>query len=251
MRLELKLELLFLYPNPRIDPTNRNVIRDYILELGEQGPENLPANTLQKVLRNCYPQWIPSWSQLNKYTTDSFWDQLRLPNLPDLRLSYTEHPLQVPTYLSNLKTPFGTFVLEDYSMRLEPESFLRGQSKRWGIWGSIDFTGYSPIDTVYVPQDGLILESQPMVRHYLLGLSLDIQAPWLVCRAVMDAMSGHSGCCDFQRASSVAVGITVYSRTLILQKEAVLWTDDRLRLARKFPQTMPLPERKYDAIYIL
>ena len=261
MRLELKLELLFLYPNPRTDPTNRNIIRDYIWGLGERSIKNLPPYIWQKVLRNDCPQWIPSWAQLNDFTTDSVWDKLGLPNLPDLRLSYTEHPLQVPIYMSNLKTPFGAFVLDGCRMVLESGSSLHGESKykRWEIFGSICFTGYSPIDTVFVPKDYPYsslgfehgFEFQPWAEYYLLGLSLDTQAPWLVCRAIMDAMFVDSGWRNFAGVSSIAAGITAYPRTLILQKEAVLWTDDRLRLARKFPQTMPWPERKYDAIYIL
>ena len=266
MRLELKLELLFLHPNPRVDTflmTRVDIILDYISKLGDRRTPsqilNLPImspDIWQEVLRNSIPQWVPTWEQLNDFTTDSFWDQLRLPTLSELRLSYTEHPLQVPTYMSRLKTPFGTFVLENCDVWPLVYPAPPGTHKQWRILtkpveessqgdSHLRFTGYAPIDTVLNPAP--LMES----RYFLLGLSLDIQAPWLVCLAFMDAMYLRTGNDSYQQVSSIAAGITVYPRTLILQKVAVLWTDERLLLARTFPKTMPWPVRKYDAIYII
>ena len=221
MRLELKLELLFLYPNPRDD----------------KSVDCLSNPTGSEVLKSI-PQWIPTWKQLSSFTTDSFWDPLRLPTLSELRLGSTEHPLRVPTYLSNPKVLFGTFVLQNIELRS-----MRAPSDQkpyWEIYLPIDrdikFRGNPPKGTVFKPMS---------TKYYLLGLSLDIQAPWLVCHAEFTDESHDAG------VSSIIAGITVYPRTLVLRKKAVFWTDDRQLLARKFPQTMPWPKRDYDAIYII
>ena len=211
MPLELKLELLFLYPNPR-DGTPIY----YYSKLKPTGSE---------VLRSI-PHWIPTWKQLNSFTTDSFWDQLRLPTLSELGLPSTEHPLGVPTYLSNPKVLFGTFVLKECDLYANT---LPDNKSHWDIMlrsdPDIQFRGYVPMGTSFFPFG---------TSCYLLGLSLDIQAPWPVCHDV-----------------GIVAGITVYPRTLVLRKKAVLWTDDRQLLARKFPRKMPWPKRGYDAIYII
>ena len=221
MPLELKLELLFLYPKPRDNPSF------YFHS------KSKPAGS--EVLRSI-PQWIPTWKQLNSFTTDSFWDQLRLPTLSELRLASTEHPLQVPTYLSNPKVLFGTFVLEKCDRYIN----VLGNKPYWHIMlrgdPDIQLRGYAPMSIDLFPFG---------TTCYLLGLSLDIQAPWLVCHCPY--IDGDND----GEVSSIVAGITVYPRTLVLRKAAVMWTDDRQKLARKFPQTMPWPKRKYDAIYIL
>lgn len=245
-------------------------------------------------------QWIPTWQQLKNSTIDSVWDELRLPSVSELRLSYTGHPLLVPTYLSNLNTPFGTFVLEGCELEsLLPDGYtlwseaLTGglTHKSWNIrtrepeepGSDLEFRGYSPMDTALSPLVNLghvyftngewetvkwssdhkhsgddvhslqfldVRDKYFTGRYIILGLSLDIQAPWLVCLEYMDAMYLRTGDESFKQASSIVEGITVYDRTLILQKVAVMWTDERVRLARTFPQTMPWPKRGYDAIYI-
>ena len=313
MRLELKLELLFLYPNPRADTflmTGVDTVLDFISKLGGQrtpfqilNPQTMARDLWQDVLRDSSPQWLPTWEQLNNFTMDSFWDELRLPSLSKLRLSYTGHPLLVPTYMSNLNTPFGTFVMENCALRPPIDSNPPGRTskqQRWDIWttkpeGSspddpiLHFTGYAPIDTVlrpsvnngYIhdwegrwtkqetfwyypfhapqppghdarPLEFLDLRNVDFLGSYiLLGLSLDIQAPWLVCLEYMDAMYLRTGDDSFKGVSSIAAGITAYPRTLVLQKVAVVWTDERSLLARTFPQTIPWPKREYDAIYIV
>ena len=301
IRLESKLELLFLYPNPRADAPRRDIILDYILELSN---ESTPRFYLQTMARGIWQgdgsQWIPTWQQLKNSTIDSVWDELRLPSVSELRLSYTGHPLLVPTYLSNLNTPFGTFVLEGCELEsLLPDGYtlwseaLTGglTHKSWNIrtrepeepGSDLEFRGYSPMDTALSPLVNLghiyftngewetvkwssdhkhsgddahslqfldVRDKYFTGRYILLGLSLDIQAPWLVCLEYMDAMFLRTGDESFKQASSIVEGITVYDRSLILQKVAVMWTDERARLARTFPQTMPWPKRGYDAIYI-
>ena len=289
MRLELKLELLFLYPNPRADTflmTNLDIISKL---RNDHMPERLTI--WQGLLKGGSPQWIPTLKQLEGSTIDSFWDELTLPTLSELRLSYTRHPLLVPTYFSGLKTPFRTFVLENCILWLDgTDKTSTHKHKFWGITTSVskdeeglEFAGYAPIDTVLKPSDASYAESKHMgfvpssppqspshdarealpldfmdltgtplaPKYFLLGLSLDVQAPWLVCLAYMDAMSLRTRDDSFTEVSSIAKGITVYSRTLMLQKVAVLWTDERLLLARALPQTMPWPKRDYDAIYIV
>ena len=233
MRLELKLELLFLYPDPRDDK-----------------PVNYCSKPTRSEVLRSIPQWVPTWKQLSSFTADSFWDQLRLPTLSELRLASTEHPLQVPTYLSNPKVLFGTFVLQDCYL-----SYIRALSDE-ELHLSIDlrsnprivFRGYAPMGTVFFPE---------WRKSYLLGLSLDIQAPWLVCHNAFtddsrdECRDEFTGDIHDAGVPSIVAGITVYPRTLVLRKKAVLWTDDRQLLARTFPQTMPWPKRDYDAIYII
>lgn len=292
MRLELKLELLFLYPNPRADISSSV---DIISSKLDEPPflETITRDIWQGILRDSRPQWVPTWEQLNNFTIDSFWDELRLPTLSELQLSDTRHPLLVPTYMSNLNTFFGTFVLGDCDLGPQvhppPPSGRVSTHKRWNIRTSdpeepssdLHFTGYAPIDTALSPapfSHGLSRMLRRWIkeasctsqsrshavglvdfldltkvdcRYVLLGLSLDIQAPWLVCVEYMDAMYFRTGNVSFKKVSSIAEGITVYPRTLMLQKVAVLWTDERPLLARRFPQTMPWPVRTYDAIYII
>ena len=87
MRLESKLELLYLYPNPRADTflmTSVDIILDYISKLVKRGvfqdQPTMAGDIWQRVLRDGSSQWVPTWEQLSNFTVESFWDELRLPN---------------------------------------------------------------------------------------------------------------------------------------------------------------------------
>lgn len=211
MRRDLKVELLFLFPNPRSNTTTHKTK----VEL----------------------TWVPAWCQMEEFTGD-VWTDFQLRAISADVYPNSLHPLVVPTVLWGLDQPLGILVFDDCSCLTSSTEVDIGEvyNIMLGIRGLSDtvFTTFQ-FYASHLPAE---IVSSKLV---LLCLSLEVNLPWVICASTTRADARHA---------SLDIP-SHYHRFLALEKLAVLRTDERFLIAQKFPTTYALPQRAYDAIAVV
>ncbi|KAF8465533.1 hypothetical protein BDZ91DRAFT_783245 [Kalaharituber pfeilii] len=210
----------------------RSMRRDLKVELLFLFPH--PREHLTNHTTSVNSSWIPTWSQIADFAGD-VWTDLPLRVISENVYTSALNPLIVPTLLWGLRDPLGTLVFDECTISVVSDNTYKIILGLKGLRQK--FNSFQFYSTYPVPQDSLSSK-----KCVLLCLSLQVTLPWVLC-VPRSTISPHE--------VPPSENISNYRRFLLLEKQGLMRTEERLLIAQTFSWSLPLRPRSYDAVVVV